>query len=74
MEGVRLEEGRDTSSVEFVPELDESLDEHLLRGSDPVGYSWYVDGVRKVFVKDESINVRWGIRDGKSYLISLEVF
>lgn len=55
-------------------ELDMSAEEYNLSLTDPVGYGYYVDGERKIFVKDDSIELRWVLRDGEARLISIGVF
>lgn len=59
---------------EFEPELDMSREEYNLQLTDPVGYSWKVDGVRQIFVKDDSIELRWAYKDGKAALKDISVF
>lgn len=55
-------------------EKDMSDEEYNLQLTDPVGYSWYVDGVREIFVKDESIELRWDYIEGKAVLREIYVF
>ena len=64
----------DTSRPEFDTELDMSPDEWHLSLNDPVGYGYNVDGIRHIFVKDESIAVRWVMEDGNAVLKDIYVF
>lgn len=71
---MRSTTNRDTSDPDYEPELDCSPSEYNLALSDPVGYSWKVDGVRQIFVKDDSIELRWAYIDGKAVLKDISVF
>lgn len=72
--GTSRDDTRDTSDPDYEPTLDMSPSEWSLSLNDPVGYGYKVDGIRHIFVKDESIELRYLYRDGQVILKDIKVW